>query len=105
AVARNYQSLLRFDNTRFRDKLGGGFAKSFMEQTSEVTAGHGRSLCVGGFGKDVAEMREDPRGKISETVRRLDLKFQSLRTLFLFAGPLNVNKQFARYSQREMTTD
>jgi len=35
-------------------------------------------------------------GKISEAVRRLDLKFQSLRTLFLFAGPLNVNHQFAR---------
>jgi hypothetical protein len=66
--------LLRFGNTRFRDKLGRRFAKGFMEQTSEVTAGHGRSFGEGVYGKIVAEMREDPRGKISKTVRRLDLK-------------------------------
>jgi hypothetical protein len=36
------------------------------------------------YGKIVAEMREDPRGKISKTVRRLDLKLQSFRILFVF---------------------
>ena len=66
--------MLRFGNTRFRDKLRRGFAKSFMEQTSEVTAGHGSSLGEGVYGKVVAEMTKDPRGKVSKTVRRLDLK-------------------------------
>jgi hypothetical protein len=77
--------LLRFRNAGFRDKLSRGFAKGLMEQTSEITAGHGGSLGESVYGKIVAEMSEDPRGKLSETVRRLDLKFQSLRTLFLFA--------------------
>ena len=59
-----------------------------MEQTSEVTAGHGRSLGETVYGKIVAEMREDPRGKISKTVGRLDLKLECLKSMFMFTGPL-----------------
>jgi hypothetical protein len=48
--------LLRFRNARFRDEPGRGFAKYFMEQASEVTTGHGRSLGKRVYGKIVAEM-------------------------------------------------
>jgi hypothetical protein len=36
------------------------------------------------YGKIVAEMRKDPRGKVSKTVRRLNLKLQSFGVLFVF---------------------
>jgi hypothetical protein len=56
------------------------------------------------YGKVVAEMREDPRGKVGKTVRGLDLKLQRFRVLFMFPGSLDVNNQFASQGQRDVTT-
>jgi hypothetical protein len=61
-------------------------------------------LGEGVYGKIVAKMREDPCGEVGKTIGRLDLKLQGLRVLFVFPGPLNVNNQFARQGQRDMTT-
>src|SRR5262249_61365874 len=76
AIARDQQSLLRFRNAGFRDKLSRRFTKRLMEQTSEITAGKSPPLGEDVYGKRVGKSRGEPRRKVGKTGRSMGLKIQ-----------------------------